>query len=189
MFQAKNFDSLLGIPGLSDTLLKNHFTLYQGYVTNVNKLIDIIHLMVKEGKTSTPEFAEINRRFGWEFNGMRLHELYFANLKRSSSKMDIKLSNTITESFGSLENWEKHFKSLGTMRGIGWVLLVYDTESKKLLNIWVNEHDLGLLADSKILLVMDVFEHSYMIDYGLKKADYIETFFKNIDWSTVEKRF
>src|SRR4030065_1073940 len=100
-YEAKNFESLLGLEGLSDQLLKNHFTLYQGYVTNTNKLITELKILLPD-KTSSPEFAEINRRFGWEFNGMRLHELYFGNLKKSSEKINInsKLYKKIRSDFG-----------------------------------------------------------------------------------------
>ena len=93
------------------------------------------------------------------------------------------------ETFVSYQDWEKAFKAVGTMRGIGWVILYYDPEGKRFFNCWVNEHDVGHLAGAIPLLVMDVFEHAYMVDYGLKKADYIEAFFKAIDWSVVEKRF
>ncbi len=190
-YEAKNYESLLGMEGMSDILLKNHFTLYQGYVTNTNKLIDTMVTMTKEGKIATPEFAEIKRRFGWEFNGMRLHELYFNNLKKAGHTIDTKekLAKALIETFGSLEEWEKVFKAVGTMRGIGWVILYYDPEKKQFFNAWINEHDAGHLAGATPLLILDVFEHAYMLDYGLKKTDYIETFFKNIDWSVVEKRF
>ena len=185
-FEAKSFE--LKIPDFSEQLLKNHLTLYQGYVTNTNKLLEIINTLILENKNSTPEFAELSRRFAWEFNGMRLHELYFSNLGISNLKPHSKTSQMLKDSFGSFENWEKHFKSLGSMRGIGWILLVYDKEKHNLFNIWVNEHDVGLLSNCEIILVMDVFEHAYMIDYGLKKVDYIESFFKNINWAAVEKR-
>lgn len=190
-YEAKNYEHLLGTEGLSDTLLKNHFTLYQGYVTNTNKLADTLMQMVKDSKTGTPEFAELKRRFGWEFNGMRLHELYFGNMKKGGAKFDpkTKLAKEMIAAFGSYETWEKVFKAVGTMRGIGWVVLCYDPEGKRFFNLWINEHDVGHLAGTIPLLIMDVFEHAYMVDYGLKKADYIETFFKAIDWSIVQKRF
>ena len=190
-YTAKTYDSLLGMDGFSDTLLKNHFTLYQGYVTNTNKVADSMMAMVKEGKAGTPEFAELKRRFGWEFNGMRLHEYYFGNMKKGGAKLNLTsaVAKKIKDVFGSYENWEKAFKAVGTMRGIGWVVLVYDKEGDRLFNLWVNEHDVGHLAGCTPLLIMDVFEHAYMVDYGLKKADYIEAFFKAIDWSIVEKRF
>lgn len=190
-YEAKNYDVLLGMQEMSDALLKNHFTLYQGYVTNTNKLADTMMAMLKEGKTAAPEFAELKRRFGWEFNGMRLHELYFANMKKKGHSLDAKgrLAKALIENFGSLQEWEKAFKAVGTMRGIGWVILYYDPQGKKFFNAWINEHDVGHLVGALPLLVMDVFEHAYMLDYGLKKADYIETFFKNIDWAVVESRF
>ena len=184
-YEAKNFESLLGTKGFSDQLLKNHFTLYQGYVTNTNKVADALSAMAKEGKTTTPEYAELKRRFGWEFNGMRLHEYYFDNMIKGGKVIDknTNLYKKIVADFGSYENWEKDFKATGAMRGIGWVILYYDGTEGRLFNTWINEHDAGHLSGAKPLIVMDVFEHAYMIDYGLKKADYIEAFFKAIDWT------
>ncbi|MCX6778975.1 MAG: Fe-Mn family superoxide dismutase [Candidatus Magasanikbacteria bacterium] len=184
MYEAKNLDPLLGTPGLSDELLKNHFTLYQGYVTNTNKVSDTLALMVTEGKAGTPEYNELKRRFGWEYNGMRLHELYFDNLKNGGATLNPEslLMTKIGDEFGSLENWEKDFRSTGTIRGIGWVVLYYDPTDERLFNCWVDEHNIGHLTGANPILVMDVFEHAFMLDYGLKRADYIETFFKNIDW-------
>jgi Fe-Mn family superoxide dismutase len=184
-YEAKNFESLLGTKGLSDQLLKNHFTLYQGYVTNTNKVADALAAMAKDGKTATPEYAELKRRFGWEFNGMRLHEYYFENIVKDGKAID-KNSNLyikIVSEFGSYENWEKDFKATGAMRGIGWVILYYDPLEGRLFNTWINEHDVGHLCGAMPIIIMDVFEHAYMIEYGLKKADYIEAFFKAIDWT------
>ena len=190
-YEVKNFDSLIGMDGFSETLLKNHFTLYGGYVTNTNKVSDSLLAMAKDGKAGTPEYAELKRRFGWEFDGMRLHELYFGNLKRGGVALDTgsAIAKAIIAEFGSVENWEKDFRATGAMRGIGWVVLYYDASAKRLFNSWVNEHDAGHLASCVPLLVMDVFEHAYMLDYGLKKADYIGAFFKNIDWKAAGARF
>ncbi len=190
MFELENFEKIIGTKGFSEQLLKNHFSLYQGYVANANKLLDLLNVLMKEGKTGA-EFAELKRRFGWEFNGMRLHELYFRNIRKNIQDIDknSEFFEKIIEDFGSFENWEKDFKATGMMRGIGWVMLCYDSKVDKLFNIWVNEHDSGHLSGCKPLLVMDLFEHAFMIDYGLKKADYIEAFFKSIDWQVVVNRF
>lgn len=189
-YQIKNFDNLLGLGGLSDQLLKNHFTLYQGYVANFNKLNDILVVMEKEGKYGAPEYAELNRRFGWEYNGMRLHELYFENLTKTSVKIgeNSELYKKISAEFGSYEFFEKDFKAMAAMRGIGWVVLYYDKQADRLFNVWINEHDAGHFAGAIPLLVIDVFEHSYMLDYGIKRADYIEVFMKTIDWEVVNQR-
>ena len=188
-YNAKDYNRLLGMEGFSDTLLKNHFTLYQGYVTNTNKLMDALTQLLKEGKTGTPEYAELKRRFGWEFNGMRLHEYYFENLGgKGGINKSGKLYQKLVESFGSYEAWEKDFKATGTMRGIGWAVLYQDIPSGGFINFWINEHDVGHPSGGMPILIMDVFEHAYMIDYGLKRADYIESFFKNIHWEEVEKR-
>lgn len=190
-YEAKNFEHLLGIGGFSDELLRNHFALYQGYVANVNKLNDILIEMEKQGRFGAPEFAELNRRFGWEFNGMRLHEYYFGNMAKDGGKIDdeSELFKKIAEEWDSYEMWEKDFKSMGAMRGIGWIALYYDKEADRLFNVWINEHDIGHLAGARLILVMDVFEHAFMPDYGLKRADYIEAFMKAIDWKTVQNRF
>ncbi|MDI6745314.1 MAG: Fe-Mn family superoxide dismutase [Thermodesulfovibrionales bacterium] len=188
-YAAKDYSKLIGIEGFSETLLKNHFTLYQGYVTNTNKVLDVLDQMLKDGKTGTPEFAELKRRIGWEFNGMRLHEYYFENLGgKGGIDSGGRLAKKLAEGFGSYEAWEKDFKATGTMRGIGWIALYQDNQSGRLINFWINEHDVSHPAGCSLILIMDVFEHAFMIDYGLKRADYIEAFFKNIDWKATEAR-
>ena len=187
-YEQKNYDALLGTKGLSDALLKNHFTLYQGYVTNTNKVLDTLSQMGRDGKVGTPEYSEVKRRLGWEFNGMRLHEHYFNNLGGAGG-MDKSgpLARKLAAEFGSYENWEKDFKGTAAMRGVGWAILYQDGD--RLINVWINEHDVGHLSGCKPLLIRDVFEHAFMIDYGLKRVDYIEAFFNNINWAAVEDRF
>ena len=188
-YTPKDYSRLIGMPGFSETLLKNHFTLYQGYVANTNKVLDILGLMAKDDKTGAPEYAELKRRLGWEFNGMRLHELYFENLGgKGPIDRDGKLALKLAEQYGDLESWEKDFRATGALRGIGWVVLYEDPTKGRLINFWINEHDVSHPAGCAPLLVMDVFEHAYMIDYGLKRADYIGAFFKNIDWAVVGSR-
>jgi len=188
-YNAKDYGKLIGMEGFSETLLKNHFTLYQGYVTNTNKLADTLAQMLKEGKTAVPEYAELKRRFGWEFDGMRLHEYYFENLgAKEAIGNSGKLAKKLTDAFGSYEEWQKDFKGVGAMRGIGWVTLYQDMASGNLFNCWINEHDAGHLVGCNPILILDVFEHAFMIDYGLKRADYITAFFKNIDWKAAEGR-
>lgn len=185
IYTAQNFQHLLGLSGLSDTLLTNHFTLYEGYVKNTNALINL--LSTKE--IGTPEYSELKRRFGWEWNGMRLHELYFENLTKTSIGIeDGLLKEKIEKAYGSFEDWKKDFAGIAAMRGIGWVVLYQDPINGMLFSAWINEHDLGHLAGCTPLLVMDVFEHAYMTDYGIKKADYIETFFRSVDWKKAEER-
>jgi len=188
-YTAKDYSKLIGTDGFSETLLTNHFTLYQGYVTNTNKLMDILATMLKEGKTATPEYAELKRRFGFEFNGMRLHECYFENLggKTPLDKSGA-LAKKLAGAYGSCDAWEQDFRATGAMRGIGWVVLYQDNVTGGLCNQWINEHEIGHLAGCRPVLVMDVFEHAFMIDYGLKRADYIAAFFKSIDWKAVADR-
>jgi len=188
-YVAEDFGALVGMDGFSEALLKNHFALYQGYVTNTNKLSDLIGRILAEGKTGSPEYAELKRRFGWEWNGMRLHEFYFENLG-GKGVLDpaSKLGKAVAAEFGSVEKWEADFRAAGAMRGIGWVVLYQDRLGGRLFNQWINEHDMGNPAGAVPVLVMDVFEHAFMVDYGLKRADYIAAFFRNVNWKAAEAR-
>jgi len=186
---AVDYSGLIGMEGFSDTLINNHLTLYQGYVTNCNKLIDLLTTMLKEERVATPEYAELKRRMGFEFNGMRLHEYYFGNLgDKQAMDRSGRLPEKLVEDFGSYEDWEKDFKGTGMMRGIGWAILYQDNVTGRLFNQWINEHETGHFAGCAPILVMDVFEHAFMTDYGLNRASYIEAFFKNIKWNLVEGR-
>jgi Fe-Mn family superoxide dismutase len=188
-YAAKEYARLFGTPGFSKEMLKNHITLYQGYVTNTNKELDILEQMLKEGRAATPEYAEMKRRLGWEFNGMRLHEYYFDNLGGTVAlDPGNRLARLLIEGFGSIEAWENDFRATGAMRGIGWTILYQDLTNGRLINFWINEHDEGHPAGGIPLLVMDVFEHAYMVDYGLRRADYVDAFFSSIDWKMVETR-
>jgi Fe-Mn family superoxide dismutase len=188
-YAAKEYSRLLGTPGFSDELLSNHFTLYQGYVANTNKLLGELRALREQGREGEPVFAELKRRFGWEWNGMRLHELYFENLggpgdsSRAPRALDL-----IKASFGSIEQWEKDFRATGAMRGIGWVVLYVDAQTGLCFNAWINEHDVSHPAGCVPLLVMDVFEHAYLTDYGLKRPAYIDAFMRAVDWEAVERR-
>ncbi len=186
-YPANDYRHLIGMDGFSETLLKNHFSLYQGYVTNTNKLRDL--LSTKSKDATQPEYAELKRRFGFEFNGMRLHEYYFENL---GGKAPLDKSGTFTrkvaDAYGSYEAWEQDFRATGAMRGIGWTILYQDPVNGTLFNQWINEHEVGHPAGCQPILVMDVFEHAFMPDYGLKRADYIAAFFQNINWEAVQSR-
>jgi len=190
-YAPQDYTRLIGMPGFSKQLLENHFKLYQGYVTNTNKLSDILSALAKEGKGATPEYTELKRRFGWEYNGMRLHELYFSNMSALPAAMDAgsALAKKIVEDFGSHEAWVADFKATSAMRGIGWTILYLDKQANRLFNVWINEHDVGHLAGGEPLLILDVFEHAYMIDYGVNRADYITAFFNVIEWGEVAKRY
>lgn len=189
MYVEKKFEHLFGLKGISDTMLKNHFTLYSGYVNNASLLAG--ELKDNDGKDNSPKYSELKRRFAWEYNGMKLHEFFFENLSKEKFELssDSKLAKKLKEDFGSLEKWEKDFKNTASMRGIGWAVLFYDTDNKKLLNAWVNEHDVGHLFSTIPILIIDVFEHAFMQDYGLKRKDYVDAIMQAINWNVVEKRF
>ncbi len=189
VYKAADYPRLSKMPGFSAQLIANHMKLYQGYVANTNALSEKLAALLADGKEKTPEYAELKRRFGWEFNGMRLHELYFGNMGSDGTpQQDARLYKIIAEDFGSFEKWKKDFTATGTMRGIGWAVLYQDNVSGRLFNAWINEHDGGHLAGCTPLLVLDVFEHAYLTDYQLDRARYIEAFFNVVDWGVVSGR-
>lgn len=183
MYEVKDFSHLLGTPGFGDILLNNHFTLYKGYVDNANKMFAQLD---KDNEDMV--YMELKRRLGWEINGVKLHELYFENLTKEKTEPSLAVKSLIEKNFGSMENWDKATRRNGMTRGIGWVLLVQDKDTGEVFNTWVGEHNVGNLVNANILLVMDMWEHAYMVEYGLKKADYIAAFINAINWNVVEER-
>jgi Fe-Mn family superoxide dismutase len=189
-YGVKDFKNLIGMKGFSDSLLQMHFKLYEGYVKNTNELIGKLKALSDQGQSASLEYGALKRRLGWEFDGMRLHELYFGNLGGNGVLDKSKpLYAALGAQFGNFEGWKKDFIATGLMRGIGWAVLFLDPMEGKLINTWINEHDKGHLAEGVPLLIMDVFEHAYMPEYGLDKAKYIQAFFQNINWQSVVERY
>ena len=184
-YTPKDFTHLLGMKGFSDTMLTNHFTLYEGYVKNSNLLWGKLDGEIESGST---EYYELKRRLAWEIDGMRMHELYFENLSKEKKEIGEKTKALLEKSFSSLENWQKSFNTNCLMRGIGWIMLLQDNQTKEVFHTWIGEHNQGHILDCKVLLVMDMWEHAYMTDYGIKKVDYIDAFIQNINWEVVESR-
>jgi len=192
-YKEQAFD-LKGLDGISDAQISEHLKLYAGYVKQVNKLNEELSELLGHGKASgtSPEFAELTRRLGFEYNGMILHEYYFSNLRKAADprpQANSGLAQALSESFGSVELWQTDFQAMGDMRGIGWVILFEDPATTRLTNHWITLHQDGVPAGFKPLLVMDVWEHAFMRDYqATEKAKYVQAFFRNIDWQMVERR-
>ncbi|MBW3582312.1 MAG: Fe-Mn family superoxide dismutase [Euryarchaeota archaeon] len=189
-FKAQDFTHLRGTKGFSEELLNVHFKLYEGYVKNTNKAINMMNEKVEAGDFDY-DFGEVRRRFGWEFNGMRLHEYYFGLMTPDGSERDkdTTLSKMIDDTWGSFSKWQSDFSGTGKMRGIGWACLAYDPWSERLFNTWLNEHDAGPLAGTIPVLLLDVFEHAFMRDYGKDKASYFKAYYNAIDWAKVNEWF
>ena len=189
MYTAKNYENLLGIKGFSEGALRLHFTLYEGYVKNINSILDKLR---NEGlDKSSIEAAEMRRRLSWEYNGMKLHEIYFESLSQNPQNInpESKFAKKIDETYGSFESFLEILKSTGSARGIGWVAVLKEEGTDNIFTVWFEEHDTGVLANSKVLLCIDMLEHAFIIDFGPKKADYINAFLENIDWKICEERF
>lgn len=189
-FAARDFASLMGLPGFSDRLLNNHFELYQGYVKSANALLADLQQLRKENRLDSAPAAEVRRRFGWEYDSIRLHEFYFENLTKSPRPLDpgSRLSARMNDDFGGFDPWKKDFEAAGSMRGIGWVVTYHDPLRNRLFNAWINEHDTGHFVACTPVVILDAFEHAYMIDYGVKRAGYLEAFFRALNWDAATAR-
>lgn len=194
-YQAREFN-LSALNGISDQTLEMHFKLYEGYVKETNKLTEAIHKFIQDGQVDQeemPAYSELTRRLGFEYNGMVLHEYYFDNLKSGGGTGDAdrttQFAKAAESSFGSYEIWKADFVGIGKMRGVGWAICYQNPTNGRLSNHWITLHETGNVAGYNPILVMDVWEHAYLLDYKpAERPKYIEAFFSNVDWTMVEKR-
>ncbi|HKS30341.1 MAG TPA: superoxide dismutase [Pyrinomonadaceae bacterium] len=194
VYQPKQFD-LSGLNGISDQTLEMHFKLYEGYVKETNNLTARISEFLKDGKVDQdemPAYSELTRRLGFEYNGMVLHEYYFGNMKRGGigdPEKSSRIYKAAEESFGSYEVWKADFVGVGKMRGVGWAICYENPANGRLSNHWITLHEVGNVSGFNPVLVMDVWEHAFLLDYKpAERPKYIEAFFSNIDWDAVERR-
>ena len=194
-YKARQFN-LNKLQGISDQTLEVHFKLYEGYVKETNNLTQRITEFIQDGNVDQeemPAYSELTRRLGFEYNGMVLHEYYFDNLKSGGGIGDPQKSSQFLKAaestFGSYEIWKADFVGIGKMRGVGWAICNQNPANGRLSNHWITLHETGNVAGFSPILVMDVWEHAYLLDYKpAERPKYIEAFFSNIDWNAVEKR-
>lgn len=193
-YTARTFD-LSDLTGISNETLAMHFKLYEGYVTNTNVLNQRIADLIGTGTldpTQSAAFSELKRRFGFEYNGMVLHEYYFENMQKHGTgdpSTGDQFVNAATESFGDYDVWKADFMNTGKMRGVGWAAVYQDPSNGAISNHWINLHETGNVAGYKPILIMDVWEHAFIKDYApVDRPKYIEAFFANINWDVVNSR-
>jgi superoxide dismutase, Fe-Mn family len=176
-----------GLKGISAKQIEAHWQLYEGYVKNTNELLEELN----HARLGSRHWGELKRRLGYEFNGMVLHELYFGNLAAGTALSSRSpLAGALGETWGDLPAWREDFAKTAAIRGIGWVILYHEPISGHLFNWWVSDHEVNHPAGLHPILVLDVFEHAWMVDYGAgEKAKYVAAFLENVNWETVEQRF
>lgn len=190
-FTAKTF-TIPTLIGISAKNIEEHLKLYAGYVKHTNLILEKITEYTKDAETNAYVLGELQRRFSFEFDGMRNHEYYFSSLEGGAQAINTEsaLYKKITGQFGSYDTWLMRFKAIALTRGIGWAILYYDAQTDKLLNTWVEEQHLGHLTGLTPILALDVWEHAYVADYHPSgKKQYVEDFFSNLNWGVIEKNF
>jgi superoxide dismutase, Fe-Mn family len=187
--------SLSGLKGISDKTLEMHFKLYEGYVSETNRLNEKINVILQDGKVDheeAPAYSELTRRLGFEYNGMVLHEYYFENMMAAGTgdpSTGSAFFKACERVFGSYDTWKADFVGVGKMRGVGWAICYQNPANGALSNHWISLHEVGNVSGFAPILVMDVWEHAFLLDYKpAERSKYIEAFFSNVDWSAVEKR-
>lgn len=181
--------ALPDLKGLSKEQIDVHLKLYSGYVKNINALYDKINEYKEDSERHALALSELTRRIPFEWNGMRMHEYYFEALG-GPGEPEGDIIKELEKQFGSFDTWLAHFKAVGAMRGTGWAALTRDKQTGTLLNIWVDDHEIGHLAGSDILIAMDVWEHAFLIDYlPSERKEYIDVFMDNLKWDVVNNRF
>ncbi len=191
-YTTKTFN-LPELSGLSAKQIKVHLGLYAGYVKHVNLIPEKIAQLAKENKLENQYLIhELRRRFGFEFNGMRMHEYYFEQFENEATERNANsaLEKATTEKYGNGENFIAHIREVAGSRGIGWVVVYADPRANTIHTVFVNDHEVGQLAGLPVLLALDMWEHAFMVDYvPSEKASYIDAFFANLNWQTIEARF
>lgn len=188
-YRAKDYSHLVGITGFSEAALLSHFQIYQGYVERTRAHVKGLRDLLRDGKSSIPKCAELRKRLAYEFNGMRLHEYYFANLgEQTGLDPESLLYRTIVNNFGSFDLWRTDFLATAAIPGRGWAVLYQDTESAFLMNAWIMENGFHHPVGCRPLLVMDAWEDAYAVDFPLHRDKYIETFLDSINWAAVAGR-
>ena len=180
------------LKGISAKTIEEHLKLYTGYVKHANLVLEKIKDLKQDPEKNAYVLGEVNRRFGFEFNGMRNHEVYFKSLEGGSTSLTTSspLQKAIETTWGSFDAWLAEFKAIALTRGIGWAMLFYVPVSKQLLNAWIDEQHFGQLQNCTLILGLDMWEHSFVADYQPSgKKQYVEDFFANLNWSVVEKNF
>jgi Fe-Mn family superoxide dismutase len=190
-FTEKTFN-IPELKGISAKSIEEHLKLYSGYVKNANLILEHGGELAKEGDKYSYEMSELQRRFAFEYNGIRNHEYYFAHLEGGSAPITTggALEKEMQNWCGSVETFVAHFKKLASTRGVGWAMLYWDPIDKTLLTQWIDEQHLGQLNGCRPILALDMWEHSFVADYQPSgKKQYIEDFFENLNWQSVEKNF
>ncbi|KKP85862.1 hypothetical protein A3B84_01175 [Candidatus Nomurabacteria bacterium RIFCSPHIGHO2_02_FULL_35_13] len=190
-FTQKTFN-ISALKGISTKNIEEHLKLYTGYVNQANLVLSKIEELSGDPENNMGVLSGLQKRFGFEYNGMRNHEVYFDSLSGNASILseNSKLKKSITAEWGSFEKWLGLFKAIATTRGIGWAMLYFDRKENRLLNAWVDEQHLGQLQDCTLILALDMWEHAYLFDYvPADKKKYIEAFFENLNWETIEENF
>jgi superoxide dismutase, Fe-Mn family len=191
-YKAREF-SLSGLSGISDKTLEMHFGLYEGYVKNTNLLLEELKEIASKGGVSgkNPEYAELTRWLGFEYGGMVLHEYYFENLApKGKGNPSNELKQALADGFGGYDKWKESFTAVGEMRGVGWAVLYRDPRTRQLSNHWIALHQDGVPSGFDPILVMDVWEHAFLLDYKpAERTKYIEAFFSNVNWDSINTRF
>jgi superoxide dismutase, Fe-Mn family len=190
MYQEQKFN-IPELKGISKKSVEEHLKLYAGYVKFTNLILEKINEYARDSEKHAYALGELQRRFSFEFNGMKNHEYYFKSLEGGAQGLpeNSALKTAVEKEWGSWDAWLARFKAIAMTRGIGWAILYYDKDAKRLVNAWVDEQHLGQLNSAQYIFGIDMWEHSFYLDFQTNKTGYVTAFLENVNWSVVEENF
>ncbi len=190
-YEPRNFN-IPALDGISKESVDAHLGLYQGYVKNFNAISALLPEYAKESEKHAHTLSELIRRRSFEFGGMRLHEYYFEQFEGGSIPLTTggPLHQALEKDYMKAEHVVPYLNAIGNMRGPGWAILYFDPIAKQFLAGFSEQQHQGHFPTLPIIIALDVWEHAYLLDYGVAgKQKYMDAFFKNLNWSVAEQRF
>jgi len=189
MYEAKKFNSIKELDGISQKTMEDHYKLYEGYVKKANEIEEKLKTVDKAAANQVySDLRELKLEYSFAVGGVKNHEVYFGHLGGKGGEPNGVLLEMIKRDFGSFDAWKEDLKQTG-LAARGWVWLAYDWNTNKLFNYLGDAQNTFPVWDASVLLALDTYEHAYWADYGTARASYIDAFFKNLDWQVIEEKF
>jgi len=189
MYEAKKFEGIHALDGISEKTMTEHYKLYEGYIKKANEIMEKLANVDKSTANQTySDLRELKVELSFALGGVKHHEVYFGHLGGSGGEPTGGLAKMIERDFGSFENWQADMKQTG-LAARGWVWLAFDWDTGRLFDYLGDSQNSYPVWNCSLLVALDTYEHAYWMDYGTGRAAYIDAFFRNMNWKVVEKQF
>ncbi len=189
LYQEKEFNSINGLEGMSEKMMKEHYKLYQGYIKKAGEIEEKLKTVDRSSANATySDLRALKLGYSFAVDAIKSHELYFEHLGgQGGAPKDLFVEELLNKNFGSFDAWIEDMKATA-IAARGWVWSAFDWQTNTVFNWLGDAHDAFPIWHATPFVALDVYEHAYFIDYGVARKDYVEAFFKNLDWEVINKR-